>query len=68
MNGYVKTFKVQNRDKDKNYTIMSFRIDNEKLLERYKTNWTKIKDLKNIELNALPVYGDRYIKKQNKNI
>ena len=24
--------------------------------------WTEIEDLKNIELNALPVYEDRYIK------
>ena len=41
---------------------MSFRIDDEKLLEKYKAIWTKIEDLKNIELNALPVYDDRYIK------
>ena len=34
---------------------MSFRTDNEKLLQKYKAIWTKIKDLKNIELNALPV-------------
>ena len=41
---------------------MSFRIDDEKLLEKYEEIWTKIEDLKNIELNALPVYDDRYIK------
>ena len=41
---------------------MSFRIDDEKLLEKYKAIWTKIAGLKNIELNALPVYDDRYIK------
>ena len=41
---------------------MSFHIDDEKLLEKYRTILTKIEDLKNIELNALPVYGDRYIK------
>ena len=41
---------------------MPVSIDNEKLLERYKTIWTKIEDLKNIELNALPMYDDRYIK------
>ena len=41
---------------------MSFRIDDEKLLERYKAILTKIEYLKNIELNALPVYDDRYIK------
>ena len=41
---------------------MSFRIDDEKLLEKYKTVWTKIEDLKNIELNALPFSDERYIK------
>ena len=61
MSGYVKTFK------DKINKLMSFRRDDEKLLEKYKAIWTKIEDLKNIELNALPVYDDRYIK-QNKNI
>ena len=41
---------------------MPFRINNEKLLEKHKTNWTKVEDLKNIELNTLSVYDDRYIK------
>ena len=41
---------------------MSFRIDDENLLERYKTIWSKIEDLKNIKLNALQVYDNRYIK------
>ena len=41
---------------------MSMHINNNKLLEKYKTIWTKIEDLKNIELDALPVYDDRYIK------
>ena len=41
---------------------MSSCIDDDKLLEKYKTIWTKIEDLKNIELNVLPVYDDRYIK------
>ena len=36
---------------------MSSWIDNEK----YENIWTKI-DLKDIELNALPVYDNRYIK------
>ena len=39
--GYVKTFKV----KDKKNKLISFRND-EKLLEKYKTIWTKIEDLK----------------------
>ena len=62
MSGYIKTFKVKNGDKDKNDKLMSFCIDDEKLLEKYKAIWTKIKDLKNIELNVLPVYDKRYIK------
>ena len=39
---------------------MSFRIDDEKLLEKYKAIWTE--DLNNIELNVLSVFGDRCIK------
>ena len=64
MNWYVKTFKVKDRDKNKNNKLMSSHIDDEKLLQKYKAIWTKIEDLKNIELNALPVYDDRYIKTQ----
>ena len=58
MSGYVKAFKV----KEGNNKLMLFRIDDEKLLEKYKAIWTKIEDLKNIKLKALPVYDDRYIK------
>ena len=54
---YVKTVKAE----DKNNKLMSFRIDDEKLLEKYKAIFTKIKDLKDIELNTLPVHDDRYI-------
>ena len=61
MSGYIKTFK--DKDKNKNNQLMFFRIDNDKLIEKYKTIWTKIEDMQNIELNALPVYDDdRYIK------
>ena len=44
MSGYVKAFK--DGDKDKSNKLMSFRIDDEKLLEKYKAIWTKIEDLK----------------------
>ena len=47
MSGYVKTFKVKDGNKDKNNKLMSFRIDDEKLLGKYKAIWTKIEDLKN---------------------
>ena len=62
MKGYVKTFEVKGGDKDKNNKLMSFCIYDEKLLEKCTAIWTKIEDLENIELNALPLYDDRYIK------
>ena len=61
MSGYVKTIKVKEEDKGKSNKLMSLHIDDKKLLENYKAIWTKIENLKNIELNALPVYDDRYI-------
>ena len=42
MSGYVKTFK----NKDKNNKLISLHINDEKLLEKYKTIWTKTEDLK----------------------
>ena len=62
MSGYVITFKVKDGYKDKSNKLMSFRIDDEKLLEKYKTIWIKIENLNNFELNASPVYDDRYLK------
>ena len=62
MSGYVGTFKVKDKEKDKNNKLLSLRINEEKLLEKYKTIWTKIKDLKITGLIALPVFDDRYIK------
>ena len=62
---YVTTFKVKDGDKYKNNKLISFRIDDEKLLEKYKAISTMTEVLKNIELNYLPVYDDR---NQNKNI
>ena len=58
MSGCVKTFKVG----DKNNKLMYFFIDDEKLSKKYKAIWTKIEDLKNVKLNALPFYDDGYIK------
>ena len=58
ISGHVKTFNVE----DKINKLISFRIDDEKLLEKYKPIWSRIENLKNIALNALPVYDDRYIK------
>ena len=58
VSGYIKIFKIK-EGVDK---LMSFRIGDEKPLKKYKAIWTKIENLKNIKLNALPVYNDRYIK------
>ena len=41
---------------------MSFHIDDETLLGKYKAISTKTEDLKNFELVAWPAYDDRYIK------
>ena len=41
---------------------MSLHLDDNKLLEKYKVICSIIEDFKNLELNALPVYDDRYIK------
>ena len=56
--GYAKKFKVIDGDKDKINKLTPFCIDDEKLLEKCKANWTKIEDLENIKLNALPIYDD----------
>ena len=42
MSGYVKTFKVE----DKINKLMSFHIDDKKLLEKYKAIWTEDRRLK----------------------
>ena len=57
MSWYVKTFKVE----DKINKLMSFHIYDEKLLEKYKAICSKFENLKNIQLDALPVYDNRYI-------
>ena len=62
MSGYVRTFQVE----DKSNKLMSFRRDDEKLLEKFDAIWTKIEDLKNIQLNALPGYNVRYIKTEKR--
>ena len=58
MGGYLNIFNV--KEGGKNNKLMSFSVGYEKLLEKYKAIWNKIEDLKNIELNAWPVYDDRY--------
>ena len=36
-------------------------IDDDKLLEKYKTIWTQIKNSKNIEFVSLPVHDDIFL-------
>ena len=55
MRGYVRTFKVEGKINK----LMSFRIDYEKLLERYKAIRTKIENLRKIKLKAL--HGDKFM-------
>ena len=44
MSGYVKTFNVKDGDKYKNNKLMHFHVDDEKLLEKYKTICAKVED------------------------
>ena len=43
-------------------SLMSLRLNDNKLLEKYETVCTKIEYLENIKSDALPVYDDRFIK------
>ena len=47
MSEYIKTSQNGERDEDKNKNnkLMSFHIDDDKLLEKYETIWTKNEDL-----------------------
>ena len=56
VSGYIKNFK------DKNNQLMSLPIDDDKLLEKNKTIWTRIAEIKSIKLHTLSVYDNRYIK------
>ena len=57
ISGYVKKIKVE----DKINKLVSFIIDDDMLLEKYESIWTKIQNIRNIELHALPVYDDKCI-------
>ena len=47
MSRYDKTYKVKDGDKNKNNKLMSFCINDEKLLEKYEVIRTKIEELFN---------------------
>ena len=46
--------------------LMSFHVDDDKLLEKYKNIWRRIEEFKGVELTILPVHDDRYIKTKTK--
>ena len=48
MGRYVKTFKDKVGDKNEYNKLIYLRIVDDKLLEKFKTIWAKIKDLKKI--------------------
>ena len=50
---YIKTFK--DKDGNKYNKLMFFRINDEKLLRKYKAVWTKNEDFKKIVLKDLPI-------------
>ena len=56
MIGYVKNFDINK--------TLSFRVGDTKLLKKYNKIWGKNSNLKNIEYDSEPVYGDndKYIK------
>ena len=56
MSRYVKNF-----DSNK---IMSFKVDDDKQLKKYTKLWEKISNIRNIEFDSEPAYGDndKYIK------
>ena len=50
ISGYVRTFKEKDGNKDNK--LMSFYIDDEKLLEKYKTIWTKVLRFKKYQIKC----------------
>ena len=52
LSGYIKTFKDNK--------LISSAINDDKLLKKYKSVWTKIGDLWNDELITFTVHNDRY--------
>lgn len=41
--------------------MVNYWKDNFNLLKKYETNCTNIEDVRNIKLDALPAYDNRYI-------
>ena len=45
---------------------MSFHVDDDKLLEKYKNIWRRTEQFKGVGLTILPVHDDKYIKTKTK--
>ena len=61
MSRYAKIFTDKSGD-NKDNKLMPLCINDNKLLEKYKTILTKTEDSKNIKLDTLPVFDNRYLK------
>ena len=62
MSRYAKKVKGKDEDNNSNNKFISLNIADDKPVEKHKTIWAKIEDLKNIELDTLSVYDGSYIK------
>ena len=61
ISGYVKTFKV----KDKNNKLIPFHTNDEKLLEKYKAIWTKIEGIKKYWVKCFTSLWYNWCKRRN---
>ena len=57
LSGYINTFKVKDGDEDKINKLISFHMDDEKLLEKYKAIWSKIEYLKKYWIKCFTSLG-----------
>ena len=64
----IKLFKVKEEDQGKSKKLISFCIDDKKLLAKYKTIWNKIENLKTYRIQCCKSLWWEIYKKQNKNI
>ena len=60
----MRTFVIVGLRIGKQIDTFTLRVDDDKLLAKYKTKWTEIEGLMHIESDVLPssFYDDRYIK------
>ena len=65
MTGYINEF-----NENKNTTIMSLRVNEEKLFKKYNKIWKKVEKLMKIDIESKPTYGydHKYIKTKIKTL